>query len=499
MLRSTHTVLSLGLAVQIVAFLRTAIIAAALGTSADVDAYNLALIAPTFLSTVTGSWLQLSFVGRYAALAATGKTELAAAYRSRMLMLMLGISIVLAGLCFLFPAPIMTLFLPADRTGILAASAAALKLSGLILVPTLLADYLSLVLNSHGRFFAAALAPLVNAAVSVTGLWFWTTLDLSALVWTLVLGSIAQGFVVVAATRLQGLSFPIATGLARDEVRNTIMLALPLLPAVMLANSIVAIVQFRAASLGEGVIAAYGYASRLHGALAQVLVMGLSTVLLPHFAVLWARGEREEIAILFRRLARCTILVVACLTVGILLMGESAIRILFQRGAFDAGETAHVARLWMLISLSLFPFAFGTFIAKFCQAIHDGGSILAGAIIPFVAAWIVAWYGAATANENIVIGAMVASPIAATLFWMFWLGRRVPIRPILSDIAIASVRVGFLIIPAALAERLSREYVAALGNMPELIVRSMVFGSVVAVLMIATRSHRWFLIRHPGD
>ena len=58
MLRSTRVVVLLGVAVQIVAFLRTAIIAATLGTSPDVDAYNLGLIAPGFISTVVGAWLQ---------------------------------------------------------------------------------------------------------------------------------------------------------------------------------------------------------------------------------------------------------------------------------------------------------------------------------------------------------------------------------------------------------------------------------------------------------
>lgn len=63
MLRSTRTVMLLGIAVQIAAFLRTAIVAATLGTSLDVDAYNLGLIAPSFISTVIGSWLQMSFIG----------------------------------------------------------------------------------------------------------------------------------------------------------------------------------------------------------------------------------------------------------------------------------------------------------------------------------------------------------------------------------------------------------------------------------------------------
>src|SRR5260370_6670612 len=217
------------------------------------------------------------------------------------------------------------------------------------------------------------------------------------------------------------LSFPVETSVAKGDVRTSLKLALPLLPAMMLGNSAAAIIQFRAAELGEGAVAIYGYASRLHGALAHVLVIGLSTVLLPHFAALWSRGEKAEITILFRRLARCTILLVAYLTLGIYLMGETAVRILFERGAFDAQHTQQVSWLWALLSLSLFPSAFGTFIAKFCQAVRGAGSILASGVISFAVTWLVASFGASVASLSTVAGAVAASAVFVTCFWLFWL------------------------------------------------------------------------------
>jgi peptidoglycan biosynthesis protein MviN/MurJ (putative lipid II flippase) len=93
--------------------------------------------------------------------------------------------------------------------------------------------------------------------------------NLSALVWTLLLGSLAQCLVVMTALLRMRLSFPVETSVAKGEVRTTLMLALPLLPAMMLSNSIAAIIQFRAAQLGEGAVAIYGYVSRLDGALAR--------------------------------------------------------------------------------------------------------------------------------------------------------------------------------------------------------------------------------------
>lgn len=499
MLGSTRTVVLFGIAVQIAAFMRTAIIAATLGASLDVDAYNLGLIAPSFISTVIGSWLQLSFIGRYTSLVTTGETRLAAAYRGRMLILMLGLALAFASLCFLLPGHIMALFLPNGQPATVAAATAALRLSGLILVPIILGDFIALILNSHGRFFAAALAPLVNALVSVLGLLLWPSTDLSALVWTLLLGSLAQCLAVAMALKGMRLTFPVRTSAAKAEVRTTLMLALPLLPAMMLANSAAAIIQFRAAELGEGAVAIYGYASRLHGALAQILVIGLSTVLLPHFAALWSRGENAEVIILFRRLARCTILVVAYVMVGIFLMGETATRMLFERGVFDAQHAQQVSWLWGLLSLSLFPAAFGTFIAKFCQAVRGAGSILVSGTISFAVCWIVTWYGASLGSLSIVSAAVVASAVVVTCFWLAWLARRIPVVPILNDIGIASLRIGAILIPAVAVERWSSLYTSGWSSTPELLVRGSLYSITVLALLIATRSDRWFLARRPGE
>jgi putative peptidoglycan lipid II flippase len=415
-----------------------------------------------------------------------------------MLAVVLGLALAFASLCFLFSEPIMALFMPNGQTAMTASGAAALKISGLILVPIMLGDFIALILNGHGRFFAAALAPLLNALVSVLGLWLWSSLNLSALVWTLLFGSLAQCLVVIAALLKMQLSFPAKTSIAKREVRVTLMLALPLLPAMMLGNSAAAIIQFRMAELGEGLVAIYGYASRLHNALAQVLVIGLSTVLLPHFAALWSRGEKGEIIVLFRRLARCTILAVAYLGVGICLMGETATRILFERGVFDAKHAEQVSWFWALLSLSLFPLAFGTFIAKFCQALRGAGSILVSGIISFSATWLVTSLGATLGNPSIVISAAVANVAAATCFWLFWLGRRVQALPILQDIGAASLRVALFLVPAVILERQCDLWTRGLPDLLSLLVRGLSYTLMFVSLLILTRSHLWFLAKRPG-
>jgi peptidoglycan biosynthesis protein MviN/MurJ (putative lipid II flippase) len=214
---------------------------------------------------------------------------------------------------------------------------------------------------------------------------------------------------------------------------------------------------------------------------------------------LWSRGEKTEITVLFRRLARCTILVVAYLTLGIYLMGETATKILFERGAFGAQQTEQVGGLWTLLTLSLFPLAFGTFIAKFCQAVRGAGTILVSGVISFAVTWFVAWFGASEASLSIVASAATASFAATCCYWFLWLGGRIQTVPILQDIGMALFRMGLILVPAVAVERWSGLLTNGVPDALGLLIRGSSYSLIAFLLLIATRSHLWFLTKRPGE
>ena len=493
LLKATRLVTVLGLVAQLAAFARTAIIAAALGASLDVDAYNLGLIAPTFIATVIGGWLQVGFIGRYTGLLATENHELAAAYRTSMMLLVLALAALVTLGSFCFAAPIMNALVPSSQPAIQVAGVAALRLAGWILVPTIVGDFLGIVLNSHGRFLAAALAPVINGAASAAALLIWPKADLRALVWTLVFGTVLQLCMVLIGLIKLRLHYSLALRSARNEVCATLLIAVPLLPAMMLANAAAGIIQVHAAEFGEGAVSLYGYSSRLHVALTQILVIGLGTVLLPHLASLWARREIDAIVLLFRRLARIGLLVTAYLTVGIVLIGDTAVGALLGRGKLEAGQVGQVGLLWGVLSLSLFPFAFGTYIAKLAQAMRRGGAILVSSTIGFAATWGTAAVGAHWSSLPIVVGAIVTSPILVTCYWVWWMSRYMPVRPVLQDIGIAALRMAIVVPPTVAADLVMRRLVEHYSPFVEAIVRGGVYTVIVVGILVITRAPRWFL------
>lgn len=375
-----------------------------------------------------------------------------------------------------------------------ASVATTLPIVGLILGPVIVGDYLGLLLNCHGRFAAAAAAPLANAVVSATGLWFWPAPGLDALVWTLLAGSFTQALVVAAALAGLRLKYPFRrTGAAISEIRASLWLGLPLLPAIMLSNAMSPIVQFRAAEIGEGAVATYAYAYRFHAGIMQVLVIGVGTVLLPHFGALWMKKQTTEILILLRRLSRLTVLASGLITAGVFLMGSEFVNVLLSRGRFDIRIAQEVAAIWGVLSLSLFPFSFGTYIAKFGQALRQVWIILLTSIFSLISVLLTTYLGVRFQSLTIVsLGPGVAVTFA-TLIWLLWLGSIVNISSIVFDIVSACARIFVAVAPAVLVDTLIIQASSGVPEVAALTLRAISFLLVPAAALYVLGWHRWFL------
>ncbi len=495
MLSSVSTITGLSILGQLVAFLRMSLIAAGLGISQTVDAYNLGLIIPALLITVISSWLQVGYLGRYTSLLSHNDVERARAYRSRMLSTMIVLVTPWVVMSIAFAEPILGVFLPIGQTSL---AATALESLAWIVLPVAIADFMGLTLNGHGRFKVSALAPLANAAVAVLALWLWPTRGLDALVWSLVIGSITQVVIVLPGFVRLNRGIRPATGNVRAEVVTTIKLGIPIVPAVMLANAASALMLFHVAQLGEGLVAVFGYATRLHSALSQILVIGLGTVLLPHLADLWARQKKTEILILFRKLARGSVYVALVIGVGIFLMGDLTVTVLFARGEFEREAARQVAVVWMLLALSLFPLAFGTFVAKLFSALRQPHLFLLSGGLVFSVTWVVCALGAWAGEFNVIALANVAAFSTTAVFWMYWLSRYLPVGDVVRDIVVAGLWSAVSLIPAFLLDGFLARVADDTTDVLQLLLRAVAFAVCVIGFTFGLRLSKW-LVSVPLD
>jgi murein biosynthesis integral membrane protein MurJ len=354
---------------QAVGYLRILIIAALFGASSALDAYYLALIVPAFVSGVVGGALQASFVPLYIDLLTSGDTKGAAALRGAVFWLV-GCLLCLLAVALSTCAPAWTdMMVPSGMAAQRQLTIEAGRVLVFALPFTGIFDYLALVLNSHKRFVLASAAPVANAAVSIPALLIIGP-DLAGLVWSLILGSIAQLLFLVPGLWSVRLNLPLNYAQAKPHVRRTLRLALPMVPGFVFTQLQLAIVQALPARLGEGAVSIFGYATRLQGLVEQTFVLGMGTVLLPHLAEMVSQGNRPALERTLRQVFGYALLGSAALELGLLLGGADAIFLLFGRGSFDRALAERVAEVWIWLALATFPFAVSTALSKLIMVLQ---------------------------------------------------------------------------------------------------------------------------------
>lgn len=463
------------------------------GASSIVDAYNLALVVPVLLSGVIAGWLQAGFVGRYIALCQEQET-VARHFRMAVMAMVLVIALLLSLIIFFLRDFISEILVPEASLTARKMTESALAISAWLLIPTVIADLIGLILNCHSRFLAASAAPVANALVAALTLWLWPQHDLASLVDTLMLGWLAQICVLVVAYRATGLGI----GMTMDakisgELRKTLRLALPILPAVILSNATSVVIQISCSHLGEGAVAIYGYASRLHGALTQVMIVGISTVLLPHLAGMLASRQNAKIGPLFWRIGKATILMYAFILAGVLLLGEATIVTILGRGQFDTLLATKVTYVWLLLTLSILPFAFSTFLAKLFQAMQLPVLLSWSALVSMLVTAIVCGIGSKVGSLSIIVTSPVVAQLFVLAFFLRYFHRQFGRIANLGSELSAFSRCILLVIPSMLGDLLVTHFVTADVNAVIFVIRAMLFLGLFILMARMSRISGWLL------
>lgn len=375
--RAGLTIAVLSTAAKLTAFVREAAIAAVYGRGPEVDAFFLALAVPVFLLALVAGSFQIALVpaylGRRRSAGPDAADALFAAGFGRMLAVVSAAALAMAAaaplyLPWLAPAlPAATLALAADLLWIMTlfvfAGAGAVAWGG--------------VLNARRRFALPAIAPAFTPLVmALLLLAARDRLGIAALAWGAVLGTVVEaGLVGFLLRRLGGRLLP--AGRTAD-LGPLLGRWGPILLANLLLYGAGVLDQMMAAMLGPGAASAIGYGAKLVLAGLHVATLAIGVAVLPAYSDQAALGDT---AALRRRLRRHVALVAGLSLPAVAaaaLVAEPVVRLLYQRGAFSAADTALVAEVLAAYAVQLPAYA-ATVVLVRAAAVLGLGRALAGA------------------------------------------------------------------------------------------------------------------------
>jgi putative peptidoglycan lipid II flippase len=342
-----------------VAGLAREILAAAIfGTQGAINAFVIAFQVPNLLrSLVADSALSAAFVPVFTELEEQGRHREAQRLVGALIgLITMGLGIVT--LIAIVTAPwIMPLFAPGLSDELVDETVELAQIMFPIVVLLGLTGLVAAVLQAHGKFGATAFVPVLWNAVIILGLVAVTPLvpeddRITVYAVSILIGTIAQLLWLLPSLRGMG-PFPLSLGLRSGAVRRVLVLMLPVTLGLGLINVQLSIGAIFATLVSEDSPRAIDAAFRLYLLPQGVFSVAIATVLFPTISRLAARAD---VAGMRRTLAQGLRLIFFMLlpaSAFLLALSEPVVRLIYQRGEFDAASTSLTSEALVFFAIGL--------------------------------------------------------------------------------------------------------------------------------------------------
>ncbi len=283
-----------------------------------------------------------------------------------------------------------------------------------------LAALLSGVLNSVGRFAAAAAAPVLLNIILTGSMWFAheTGHDIGkALVWGVPVAGVGQLGLLWWAVAKAGYRLRLRLPHMTPELKRLAVIAFP----AALAGGVVQVnllVGRQVASYFDGAIAWLNYADRLYQLPLGVVGIAIGVVLLPDLSRRLRAGDVAGSRNSINRAAEFTLMLTLPAAVALVIVPFPIVSVLFQRGAFDLADTQATALAVAIYGVGLPSFVLHKVLSPIYFAREDTRTpfrfaLVSMAVNVVLAVGLVHWFGYLAA----AIGTSVAGWAMLLLLW----------------------------------------------------------------------------------
>jgi len=344
---------------RIFGFIRETVIAYQFGATAQTDAYLVASVIPMALSGLVVSAVAVAFIPVFTECrlkAGEGEAWTIASAVTNLTAVFLAAGTAL----YLLAAPVLV---PLVGPGLAPETKAlAVHLSRLLapaIIFTGLVGLAAAVLNAYRHFTYPAFAGLLyNCGMIGGALLLGSFMGISGLV----LGAVAG-----AAAHLFALSVPLASkknyyrltleGLGHPGVKRIGLLVLPFIVGSAASQLNLLVDRILASGLVEGSISALNFAVRVMQLPLGIFAGAAAAAAYPFLAEQAAGEKADDLRRTFSKGLRMLWFIVFPLSVGLIVLSQPIIRLLFERGAFDAAATKMTAVALIYYSMGIFAHA----------------------------------------------------------------------------------------------------------------------------------------------
>ena len=368
-LKATGVVLVMNLVVKLLGFLRETSLANAFGATELSDAYLSAYTIPYFLQAILGYALVTAVVPILTKYLVDGRDDEASYVGSAIINLTAVALAAITLLGILVCDWLVKLLAPGygPEQAALTASLARIMFPSVVFMGV--GMVLTGICNAHYRFAVSAFAPgMSNIIIIVSLLFFSASYGIFGAAW----GTLLSFFIIQVPVLWQiGFKYRPVLDLQHPAIRQLLREIGPIVLGVAVNQIYFAVNRIFASGLAEGTISHINYANKLMMLPMGIFVAAVANAIYPALAEFSLRKNRQSLASTMKGGLISVMLVAIPAAVGLALLSEPIVQLLFEHGEFN--HQATLATAWALVcfTLGLIPMAANMVITRVFYALED--------------------------------------------------------------------------------------------------------------------------------
>lgn len=337
---------------QLAGLARSVLVASAFGASPELDAFTAAnRVSETLFLLVAGGALGSAFIPTFTGLLARAEKDSAWRLASALAnAVTLTLSLLAVLLAIFAPQVVRYALAPgfSEKPELFALTVSLLRIQLISAVLFGLGGLIVGILNAHRVFLIPALTPAMYQLGIIFGaVLLAPKMGIYGLAWGVVLGALAYLVIQIPTLIKQRGSYSFTFGLENPDVRKVIFLMGPRLLGVAVVQLNFWVNTWLASQMDEGSVASLSFSFSIMIMAQAAIAQSVAIAAMPTFSAQHALGKIDEMRGSLAASLRGIILLALPASVGLILLREPLISLLYQRGEFDEQDVQLVA--WALL------------------------------------------------------------------------------------------------------------------------------------------------------
>lgn len=353
-------------------FVRLMVIAAYFGASFTTDAYLVATIVPMVIFSIVNSSLTTTFIPVFTeTLYKEGKEE-AFKLASIILNIVLIVGVIITIIGIYLAPQIISLTAPGFKGEVAELSLELTRIMFPMVIFLGLAGIVSGILNSFKSFAIPALVGIPqNIIIILSVITLGKIYGIYGLAAGTAVGFASQLFFQLPTLKKLGIRYHFSWNLKNPGIKKIGLLIVPIIFGSVATQLNIVVNRIMASGLPEGSISALNFASRLNGAALGIAASAICTVIYPLLSQYSATCNQDR----FRKVMATSInicnMIVIPLSVAIIIMRVPLVSLLFERGAFNAGDTQATAYALLYYTIGMAALALQLILGRVFYSLQD--------------------------------------------------------------------------------------------------------------------------------